>query len=62
MLAAFEKMVSRIKDEDLKDKLSDWRDWSRLYFHGSEEHDRHGERDRWKLAIELCGKKALEID
>ncbi|MDO5863423.1 MULTISPECIES: hypothetical protein [Paenarthrobacter] len=62
LLAALEKMVSRIQDAVLKDALNDWRDFARLYFNGSEEHDRHGERDRWKLAIDLCGKKALEID
>ncbi|WP_207595822.1 hypothetical protein [Arthrobacter sp. D5-1] len=62
LLAAFEKVVSRIGDEDLKDKLNSWRDWSRLYFHGSEEHDIHEERARWKVAIDECGKKAVKID
>lgn len=62
LVAALEKQVSRVNDPEVQNNFNTWRDWARLYYTGSDEHDMRSERELWSKAINSAGKVARKLD
>lgn len=62
LITAFNKYVSRIKEDDLRVTFHEWRDTARMYFHGNDAVSFRDERDLRDKAIKQAGEKAMSLD
>lgn len=62
MLASFDKIVSRIDDNEIRSKFKHWREVGRLYFFGADGFDLHGEKSARTDAIESASREAAKLD
>lgn len=62
LVAALEKQITRISDSSVQEQFKSWKDWARLYFTGSDQHDMRSERELWNRAIDGAGVAARKLD
>lgn len=62
LITAFNKHVSRIKAEELRNIFQEWRDTARMYFHGNDEISFRDERALRDKAIKQAGEQAISLD